>query len=116
MIRIVVCGGRDYADVWAVNETLTRIHVERGIAVIIQGGAPGADEIARIWADEHGVIVETFAADWDRYGKAAGPIRSGEMLTKGNPDGVVAFPGGRGTANCIKQAEALGLTVWRRHW
>jgi predicted Rossmann-fold nucleotide-binding protein len=114
-LRLVVCGGRDYADVWAVHKTLTRLHAERGIAAIIQGGAKGADELARIWASEHDIPVETFDADWKQHGKAAGPIRNGVMLAESKPDGVVAFPGGRGTADCVRQAEAAGLTVWRRH-
>jgi hypothetical protein len=31
------------------------------------------------------------------------------MLDQGKPDLVVAFPGGRGTANLVKQARAAGV-------
>ncbi|MEM9912925.1 MAG: hypothetical protein AAF922_19365 [Pseudomonadota bacterium] len=44
-------------------------------------------------------------------GRAAGPIRNKEMLDEGCPDLVVAFPGGRGTANMVKQAQAAGVEV-----
>jgi hypothetical protein len=95
---------------WAI---LHRIEQERGgIAVIIQGGARGADEHARTWAKDRGIPVETYAADWKQYGRAAGPIRNGVMLAESRPDGVVAFPGGSGTADCVRQAKALGLKVW----
>lgn len=51
-------------------------------------------------------------ADWQTHGKAAGPIRNGAMLAKHAPDGVVAFPGHNGTADCVRQAEAAGIKVW----
>jgi hypothetical protein len=71
-----------------------------GIACVIHGGANGADYIAGRWAqDTGGIPVEEFPADWNRHGNSAGPIRNQEMLDKGKPDLVVAFPGGRGTAD-----------------
>jgi hypothetical protein len=33
------------------------------------------------------------------------------MLVEGKPDFVVAFPGGRGTANMIMQARQAGVPV-----
>lgn len=50
-------------------------------------------------------------ADWKKHGKAAGPIRNGIMLRDGKPDMVVAFPGGRGTANMVDQARLADLIV-----
>lgn len=44
-------------------------------------------------------------------GKAAGPIRNQRMLDDGKPDRVLAFPGGRGTANMVKLAKAAGVPV-----
>jgi UDP-N-acetylmuramoylalanine-D-glutamate ligase len=57
------------------------------------------------------IPVETYEADWDTHGKAAGPIRNKRMLDEGKPDLVVAFPGGRGTANMISQARKAGVEV-----
>lgn len=44
-------------------------------------------------------------------GKAAGPIRNQRMLDEGKPDLVVAFPGGRGTADMVRRAKAAGVPV-----
>ena len=63
------------------------------------------------WANSAGVSVEEFAADWRGHGRAAGPMRNADMLAIGVPDLVVAFPGGRGTANMVKQARAAGIRV-----
>lgn len=112
-LRVLVCGGRDYADGDAVFRALDRVRAGRGIAILIHGAAPGADDLAGQWAHERGVPILPFPANWRGYGKGAGPIRNRQMLEEGRPDGVVAFPGGRGTADMIRQAEAAGVPVWR---
>lgn len=112
-MRILVCGGRDYNDAEAVNAALDAVHRKRGITCIIEGGATGADTLARQWAVATGIDIRTFYANWKLYGKAAGPLRNSQMLDEGRPDGVVAFPGGRGTDDMVRQAQAAGLTVWR---
>jgi len=81
------------------------------VSVVIHGAAPGADTLAGRWAELRRVPVEAFPADWEKHGRAAGPIRNAPMLAEGKPDLVVAFPGGRGTANMCKQARAAGVKV-----
>lgn len=110
-MRVLVCGGRDFNDRETVFHTLHELASEHGWLTIIEGGASGADKLAREWANLcwHGVITKP--ADWDRYGKGAGPIRNGQMLIGGKPDLVVAFPGGRGTADMVRQATNAGVKV-----
>jgi hypothetical protein len=107
-VRVLVCGGRRFADPAKIEAHLAGIP---GIAVIIEGGAVGADALARRFAEQYRIPVETFPADWARHGRAAGPIRNRQMLDEGRPDLVVAFPGGPGTANLVKQARAAGVPV-----
>lgn len=111
-MRVLVCGGRDYYDRIAVFDTLDLLHEQRSIILIIHGAARGADSLADDWANARGIAVKWYRADWQAYGKLAGPIRNRQMLEDGKPDGVVAFPGGAGTANMIKLAKAAGLIVW----
>ena len=110
-IILLVCGGRDYNDRDAVFDALDHVAKKRGVDVLIHGGAPGADSLAGQWAELRGVFCLAFIADWNKYGKKAGPIRNRLMLTM-NPNGVVAFPGGIGTADMISQAKAQGVNVW----
>ena len=111
-MKVLVCGGRKYTDFRVVCDTLDRLHTEEPISLIIEGGAKGADTMARNWGGFHRVPVKTFPADWDTHDLAAGPIRNKQMLDEGKPDLVVAFPtNGRlseskGTANMVKQARA----------
>jgi predicted Rossmann-fold nucleotide-binding protein len=112
-MRLLVCGGRDYADARAVDAVLGTVLRHCGITVLIQGGADGADRLACDWARAHGIEVLTFPANWQEHGRAAGPRRNRQMLKEVRPHGVVAFPGGRGTADMVRQARAAGLKVWQ---
>jgi hypothetical protein len=105
--RVLVCGGRDYGD--AAHMAFILDHMVVGL--LIHGGASGADTLAGEWAKAKGVPVEVYPADWERDGKAAGPIRNLEMLSKGRPELVIAFPGGKGTAHMRKIAKAHGVQV-----
>lgn len=105
-MRLLVCGGRNYADRDAVYCALLELHP----SAVITGGASGADRIAEEWARPV-VPVETYKADWTKYGKAAGPIRNQQMIDEGKPDAVLAFPGGRGTADMVRRAVSAGIPV-----
>lgn len=111
--RVLVCGGRDYDDREQLFRVLDETHAANPIICLIQGAAPGADTLAAEWAAERGVPCDAYPADWVRKGRSAGPIRNKQMLVEGKPDLVIAFAGGRGTANMVKQAEAAGVPVVR---
>lgn len=111
MIRVLVCGGRDYTDAMTLGSWLGGIHKDRGIALIIEGGGTGADTLARLFGQYAGIPVRTFGANWRKLGKAAGPIRNAKMIEEGKPDLCVAFPGGRGTADMVRRARAAGIEV-----
>lgn len=103
---IVVTGGRDFKDEDLVLRVLDGIN-EKGIYHV--GCCPtGVDKIVR----ENYTHVE-YKADWTKHGKAAGPIRNKEMIDHAAKlDGILlAFPGGKGTADCIRQAKAAGIPV-----
>jgi hypothetical protein len=110
-LRVLACGGRDFNDTGLVRETLDRLHAQRGVSLLIHGAARGADRMAGEWAKSAGVPVLTFPADWDRHGRGAGPIRNARMLREGSPNYVVAFPGGRGTADMVLRSKDAGLPV-----
>ena len=83
---------------------------------IIEGGAKGADSAAADFALCAFCKLEEYNAEWDKYGKAAGFLRNKAMLDEGKPDLVVAFPGGKGTANMVSLAEAAGVEVMKIGW
>lgn len=109
-MRVLVCGGRDYTDKARVFAVLDKLNAEVGIDMIIEGGAKGADTWAAQWGGSRG-IVETYHADWENQGSFAGPARNKRMVDEGKPDLVIAFPGGRGTADMVRKARRAGVDV-----
>lgn len=122
MMRLLVCGSRDYPLPGLVA---SRVSGYPAGTVLIVGGARGPDRIAENVGRASGLDVQVFRAEWDRYGRAAGYRRNMDMaseLQAGEPDAerlVIAFHDGRsrGTANMIEIARARGLPVelWGRH-
>lgn len=110
-MKVLVCGGRDYADRELVYVVLDRIHGETPIEFIIQGEADGADALARDWAVSRKVALIGCHADWKKHGRAAGPMRNQDMLDRWEPDVVIAFPGGAGTADMVRRARRAGVPV-----
>jgi hypothetical protein len=111
---VLVCGARDYDDVNYLRRELTVLHREVNIDLVIDGAAAGADSLAHNWALDWGIDTLRFPAQWDRYGRSAGPIRNRQMLTAA-PDLVVAFhkniAASKGTADMVRQAEKAGIPV-----
>lgn len=113
-LRVLVCGGRNYMDREHVFAVLDALWKEIEFVHIIQGGAYGADLMAKEWAlaNPNKVVHTQYGANWKLHGPGAGPIRNRRMLYEGKPDVVVAFPSqGNGTANMIDQARKAGIPV-----
>lgn len=108
---VIVCGGRGYADVNHVYTELDRYHAENKITLLVEGGANGADSLAREWAKLRGVPLKTVPAQWGLHGRQAGAQRNAQML-QSKPVVVLAFPGGKGTLN-MTQAERKNVRVIR---
>lgn len=116
--KVLVCGSRYYKDRDKIWHVLDAYYAKIGhTMLLINGGAPGADTIAREWAVDRKVDHLTLYAKWEIFGrKAAGPMRNRRMAKK-NPRVVLAFhedwPNSRGTKNMVKQAEDRDLKVKR---
>jgi hypothetical protein len=104
-MRVLLCGGRDYDNREAVFAALHGLAEQHGWLTIIEGGARGADRLAREWARlcYHGLV--TIEAEWNQYGRKAGPLRNERMIVSGKPDLVLAFPGNDGTADMVRRAK-----------
>lgn len=114
-MKVLVCGSRDWTNAEAIYDRLeSLVPVEPWLEgpTIMHGDARGADKIAADIALDLGLWVEAYPADWERHGKAAGPIRNLQMLDQ-QPDLVIAFQrnGSRGTQHTIDEARKRGIPV-----
>jgi YspA, cpYpsA-related SLOG family len=115
-MRVLVGGGRYYDNVHAVYHELIGFHWRTPITVIIHGGLSGAGAIAEAWARRSRVAVVRYPPNWECLGKKAEKVRNDFMLADSRPDFVIAFPGGRNTADLVAKASAVGLPVLHAAW
>ena len=110
-LKLIVAGSRGFDDYGLLRAKLDALLATSPDAVIVSGGASGADALGERYAKDRGLAVKRFPAQWQAYGRAAGPIRNQAMAKYA--DALVAFWDGksRGTANMIWAARAAGLQV-----
>lgn len=111
-MRVLCCGDRNWTSYKIIRRELEKLD---DYTTVINGRANGADSIAAYIARQLNYPVMDFPADWNFYGRAAGPIRNKQMLDEGKPDLVLAFhtdiKNSKGTKNMIEQAEKRGIKV-----
>jgi len=110
-LKVLVCGSRHWDDDRKILDRLSKL--PKG-TFIIQGGANGADSMAKRAAKLLGFTVWTVSAEWNKFGKAAGPTRNRRMLDL-EPDLVIAFHNdlttSKGTIDTINEAKRRGIKV-----
>lgn len=108
-MRVIIAGSRDITSM----EHVERAIKESGfnITTVVSGGARGVDSLGERWAEDNGITMVRFPADWKRHGKKAGYIRNEEMAKYG--DALIAVWDGesRGTENMINLAQDNGLKI-----
>ncbi len=115
-IVLAVTGGRTYKNEAFVFMVLDALHQSLSIALLVEGGALGADRLCRTWAEKRSVPFTTKEAEWEKHRRPfrknpAGMIRNEEMLRQFNPNLLLAFEGGPGTEHCRKCASRLAIPV-----
>lgn len=108
---ILIAGSRTFRDPERLAQILAE-NVKDG-DVIVEGGAPGVDSMAREWAEAHGVEFIEIRADWKRYGRAAGPKRNDAMtamIAEQHGRALYIWDGkSKGTKQCIESAMRRGI-------
>lgn len=113
-MKIVVAGCRDYDNYKEAKEFIDACLVQlkkKNTPIFLSGGCKGADRLGERYAMENGFEIQYYPALWEKYGRAAGPIRNEQMAQA--CDLVICFWDGksRGTASMIRLAEQYGKPV-----
>lgn len=120
MTRIIIAGSRQFNDYHKMLTELDNlgIHLINSIdpIEIVSGHASGADTLGERFAKAYHYPLKIFPAEWDKYGRAAGPIRNEQMAkyaAEADRGMLIAFPIGesKGTRNMIKLAQQYGLEI-----
>ncbi len=121
-IKLIIAGGRDFSDYQLLQLETQRFLVESNFnpsqvtiisgkqkTVDERGNEYGADFLGEVFAKKYHFPIEEFPADWNKNGKAAGPIRNEEMAKVATH--LIAFHDGvsKGTKSMIENAEKYNL-------
>lgn len=114
----IIAGPRDFFRYGALVRAIYELPWK--ITEVVHGAASGVDTLAKRWARENGIPSKPFPADWNSYGKAAGPIRNNLMAKYGeallalqyNTEIVSEGKRGQGTQNMIEIATTMELTTY----
>ena len=109
-MKTIIAGSRSVTDLDLVADAVRASGFD--ITEVVSGGAPGVDSLGEQWAEQHGIPVTRFPADWKRYGRRAGPIRNTEMAEYAEALIAVWDGRSRGTKNMIQLARQRGLRVF----
>ena len=111
-MKVIIAGSRNYTVYQTVLDHVDRIVCAHNMVIdeIVSGGARGVDALGERYARDHNIPCKRFPANWDRYGRSAGPRRNRDMAEYG--DMLIAFTsGGPGTENMIRQMQTVQKPV-----
>lgn len=112
-MKIIIAGTRTFDNKQLLfnimNDIVWTLKLQN--PMVISGTAEGADKLGEEWAEERNFAISRFPPDWNKHGKAAGPIRNSQMADAA--DICVVFWDGKskGTKNMIETALSKGLFV-----
>ena len=112
-MKIIIAGTRTFDNKQLLFNSMNAIIEKFDLHYfeVISGTAEGADKLGEEWGKEKHAIISRFPPDWNKHGKAAGPIRNSQMADVA--DMCVVFWDGKskGTKNMIETALSKGLFV-----
>ena len=120
--RLLVSGWRELPPIGFVEDKLKErywqiLSEDDAYEVeIVVGDAWGVDKVIRDWCKLNGIKHKVFYADWNGFGRAAGPIRNKEMIDyslEADAYELFAFPHRTsiGTKDMIEQCYSVGINV-----
>ena len=109
-MKIIIFGSRHLNPSIDVLHSII-VNNQVNITQIIDGGCRGIDQLGKEYGLIHKIPVTTVAAEWNRYGRSAGPIRNAKMVELADM-GICIWDGkSKGTLDTINKLKATGKPV-----
>ena len=112
--RVIIAGSRGFKDFQGFCDYADKVlarKAQEGQIVVLSGHCRGVDLMGEAYAKTKGYTVELHPADWQRYGRSAGPKRNKEMAAAAHALIAIWDGQSRGTKNMIDEARAAGLLI-----
>ena len=113
-MKLIIAGGRDIGKKWCwgmITDLLQEFQLEN-ISEVVSGACKGIDDLGEWYAFNMSKSVKKFPADWDKHGKAAGPIRNKEMAEYADALLLIWNGKSRGSASMKREMEKLGKPIY----
>lgn len=109
---LMVTGSRNWDLVQPIHKSMYWFTRGWNEVTLLEGGAVGADRIARAYAVGQGWELSTFLPHYDKHGANAPHVRNSDMINM-RPDLVLAFirNNSAGTTSTVVKAFKAGLLV-----
>ena len=73
-MKTIIAGTRGFNDYEYLVECMNSLNWRP--TLIVSGTARGADKLGEKYAKDNNIPTQLFPANWNKYGKAAGPVTS----------------------------------------
>ncbi len=115
MKTLAIIGSRTFDNYDYLCEVAVQFYLRENYDTIVSGGAKGADNLGKRYAEYWGMKYIEFLPNWDLYGKSAGFKRNIEIITKA--DHIWAFwdglsNGTRHSLNIAKQLKKISFVFY----
>jgi predicted Rossmann fold nucleotide-binding protein DprA/Smf involved in DNA uptake len=116
-MKLIIAGSRDIVRYVEVAPSINKIIAEHNLNIteVISGAARGVDTLGEVWAWRSGIKVDRKPADWDTYGRSAGPRRNKEMGNIADVAIVFILNNSRGSTHMANYMKELGKPVYVIH-
>jgi hypothetical protein len=107
-MKVIVAGSRTIHDYDAVKEAIENSGFQ--VDEVVSGSSPGVDRLGEEYAEEKGIPVQRFKANWAVYGRGAG-YKLNEAMARYADALVAVHNGSPGTKHMIKKMQEAGKPV-----
>lgn len=108
-MKTIIAGSRDINDLALIEKALDDCGWLP--TVVVSGTARGVDQLGERWANERGIPIERYPADWETFGTAAGCIRNNKMAEVSEACVLVWDGKSTGTRHMMRAARRMGLRL-----
>lgn len=112
-MKLIIAGSRNFGiGIATLEDILYHFEIEGEIEEVVSGRARGIDSLGEHYADCHNLDCIMYPADWDKYGKSAGPMRNKEMAEYADALLLIWDGESRGSKNMKSQMEKLNKPIY----